>query len=75
MVTRERAKTLSIHRVIELVASKRCTKQTGTWLRSLFSKLKLQFNQYVEIAGINSGNAERGKIEDDTPLLHLLTGI
>ena len=78
MITHERAGTLSVHRVVEIIASKKYTKETGNWLRTLFNKLKLQFNQYIDIAGITSTstrNAVRDKIKDDTPLLYFLTGM
>ena len=78
MITRERAGTISVCRVVDLIASKRCTKETGNWLHALFNKLKFYYNNYIDIAGVvnsNIGTAERDKIKDDTPLLYLLTGV
>ena len=82
VVTKERAATLSIHRVIEL-ATKGYNKEMGNKVHDHYDFLKTNYNNYVKLM---RGTVSKGAfaavkqedkaytITDDIPLLHFLSG-
>jgi hypothetical protein len=78
----ERASTITIGRVITLIEKKR-GRELGKHMRSLYERVKDQYNRYVDLIGgaIGAGacaamhrDNQITKITDDVPILHFLSG-
>lgn len=82
LLTYDQAATMTIGHVITQ-AEKNSSKESGQHLRALYERVKMNYNNYVELIGgaIGAGACaavRRGNkiftIADDIPLLHFLTG-
>ena len=82
MLTFERASTITVGKVISLIEKKK-GRDLGKYMRSLYERVKVNFNLYVELIGgvIGAGACaamhqenEITKISDDVPILHFLSG-
>ena len=72
-MTYERAKTVSIYKVVQL-AAKRYSSTMGEYILALYKSVKKGYNDYVElIEGAGACAALKHKIADNLPLLHFLT--
>ena len=82
LITYERASSLAIGHVIQLV-ERNSSKEMGEYLRKLYERVKDNYNRYVELVGgaIGAGACaavRRGNkiftIDDEIPLIHFLSG-
>ncbi len=79
-MTYEQARTITIHRVVQL-AAKRYGSSTGEYILALYDRVKRGYNDYVTLIGaigaartaLKQGN-KVCTIADDLTLLHFLTG-
>ena len=82
LITYDRASSLTIGHVIELV-ERNSNKEMGEHLRNLYERVKLNYNHYVELIGgaIGAGACAAVRhenkiftIADEIPLLYFLSG-
>ena len=80
LLTPEQARSITIGQVVKF-AEKNLNKELGKHIRSLYDRVKQGYNQYLELVGGAMGvwgdTLVQGKwmrIEDNTPLVNLLTG-
>ena len=82
LLTPKQARSITIGQVIKL-AEKNLSKEFGKKIRSLYDRVKLGYNQYLELVGGAmgawghtqvQGRSRMLRITDNMPLIHFLTG-
>ena len=77
LLTRDHASSITIGQVIDF-AEKKLGKEQGKHIRKLYDRVKLNYNQYIELTGGAIGikpyaTSRVNNISDDLPLLNFLT--